>query len=86
MKVIKKTADYLITQRKDKRYAVKDSNKKPVNGDEKIRILVQEGLIEVKVKAPEPEPEVAEAVEEAAAEESAAAADAEPEGEEAPAE
>ncbi|MEM7691805.1 MAG: hypothetical protein AAF194_05085 [Pseudomonadota bacterium] len=47
MKLVKKTSDYSIYQRGDERYAVKGSDKKPVNGDEKVRILVSEGLITV---------------------------------------
>ena len=51
MKVIKKTESYTIYQRGDERYAVKDANKKPVNGDEKVRILVEEGLLKVALPA-----------------------------------
>ena len=47
MKLVKKTAEYTIYQRSDDRYAVKDANKKPVNGDEKVRILLAEELIKV---------------------------------------
>ncbi len=63
MKLIKKTDDYSIYQRGDDRYAVKDAGKKPVNGDDKVRILLAEGLIKVAepAAAPEPEPEAAEA-------------------------
>ncbi len=72
MKVVKKTDEYTIFLRGDERYAIKDAKKQPVNGDDKVRILVAEGLLKVAVPA-EPEPEVAEdAGEEAAAEEEAA--------------
>lgn len=64
MKLVKKTAEYSIYKRSDERYAVKDANKQPVNGDEKVKILVAEGLIKVSVPA---EP-VAEEAEEAAVE------------------
>ena len=77
MKLIKKSGEYSIYQRGDDRYAVKDADKKPVNGEEKVRILLAEGLI----KVAEPS---APAEEEAAAEEATeeASADAgEPEGE-----
>jgi len=79
MKLIKKTAEYRIYQRRDERYAVENADRKPVNGDEKVAILLAEGLITAPaVKQPEPEaPEATE--EEAAAEEGA-------EAEEAPAE
>lgn len=79
MKLIKKTDEYSIYQRGDERYAVKDAGKKPVNGDDKVRILLAEGLITVAepAAAPEPaeEPAEAEASEEAA--EGAAEADSE---------
>ena len=69
MKLVKKTADYSIYQRGDERYAVKNAAKQPVNGEEKVKILLAEGLIKVtEPAAPEPEA-VEEATEEAAAEE-----------------
>ena len=67
MKLVKKTAEYSIYLRGDERYAVKDANKKAVNGDEKVRILLEEEL----VKAPPVAQPVAE--EEPAAEAEAAA-------------
>ena len=83
MKLIKKTAEYSIYQRGDERYAVKDADKKPVNGDEKVRILLAEGLIKVTEPSAPAEPEAAE--EETAEAETAdaeeAPADAEGEGE-----
>ncbi|MDA9919978.1 hypothetical protein N9D87_00755 [bacterium] len=85
MKLVRKTADYKIFLRGDNRYAVQDASGKPVNGEEKVNILIAEDL--VKVTAPqEVEPEV---VEEAPAEEPAveeAPAAEEPAVEEAPAE
>lgn len=81
MKLVKKTDDYSIFQRGDERYAVKDAAKKPVNGDEKVRILLEEGLIKVA------EPAAVEAVveeapaEEAPAEEAEVEAAAEEDGE-----
>ena len=71
MKLIKKTAEYSIYQRGDERYAVKDAERKPVNGDEKVRILLAEGLIKVaepKAPAEEPAEEAAEEAAEAPAE------------------
>ena len=77
MKVVKKTADYTIYQRGDERYAVQDANKRQVNGDEKVRILVEEGLLTVAVPAaPEPEVEAEAPAEEAAPAEVAAAEEA----------
>ena len=58
MKLIKKTAEYKILMRGDDRYAVQDASGKPVNGEEKVRILVEEDLI--KVTLPSPKEEVAE--------------------------
>jgi hypothetical protein len=65
MKLVKKTAEYTIYKRGDDRYAVEDARKNPVNGDDKVRILVAEELLKVAVPA-------APAVEEPAAEEPAA--------------
>jgi hypothetical protein len=81
MKLIKKTDEYRIYQRRDERYAVENAERKPVNGEEKVAILLAEGLITAPApKQPEPEePEAAE--EEASADEGAEAA-----AEEAPAE
>lgn len=68
MKVVKKTDDYTILQRRDNRYAVVDNNKKPVNGEDKVKILVAEELLKVTLPAPKEEEAPAE---EAAAEETA---------------
>lgn len=68
MQQIKKTADYTIFQKTSGRYAVKGrKSKKMINGDEKLKILVDEQL----VKLPDPkaapvEPEVESTGEEAA--------------------
>ncbi|MDG1032622.1 MAG: hypothetical protein P8O92_00135 [Luminiphilus sp.] len=90
MKLVRKTADYKIFLRGDNRYAVQDASGKPVNGEEKVNILIAEDL--VKVTAPqEVEPEVVEEApaEEPAVEEAPAEAEApaeEPAEAEAPAE
>lgn len=91
MKLVRKTAEYKIFLRGDNRYAVQNANGKPVNGEEKVKILIAEELI--KVTAPtETAPDVEETVEEVAAEaaeEVAAEEEApteEPAEEEAPAE
>ena len=73
MKLIKKSADYKIFIRGDDRYAVQDSNGRSVNGEEKVRILVEEELIKVAVpSAPAAVADEVEAVTEEAAEEPAA--------------
>jgi hypothetical protein len=84
MKLVKKTDEYSIYQRGDGRYAVKDSNKRPVNGDEKVRILLAEDLIKVTAPAAPEEPaeEPAEEAAEEAAEESAEEASEEESGDE----
>ena len=51
MKLVKKTAEYSIYQRSDNRYAVQDGKKKPINGEEKVRILVAEELIKAALPA-----------------------------------
>ena len=91
MKLVRKTAEFKIFLRGDNRYAVQNANGKPVNGEEKVKILIAEELI--KVTAPtETAPGVEETVEEVAAEaaeEVAAEEEApteEPAEEEAPAE
>lgn len=69
MKLIKRTAEYKIFMRGDERFAVQDSNGKPVNGEEKVRILVEEELIKVTVPAPKEEaPEAAVAASDEAVE------------------
>ena len=82
MTLVKKTVNYKIYLRGDKRYAVQDSSGKPVNGEEKVRILIEEDLIKVAVPTEAPAEEAV--VEEAPAEE--AAGGEEPAEEEAPAE
>ena len=67
MKVVKKTDEYAILKRRDDRFAVIDSNKRPINGEEKAKILLAEGLIKI------PEPKAAPVEEEAPAEETAEA-------------
>ncbi len=59
MKLVKKTDEYSIYLRSDNRYAVRDANKNPVNGDDKVRILVAEDLIKAAMPA-EPQPEAEE--------------------------
>ena len=83
MKLIKKSADYKIFVRGDDRYAVQDSNGRSVNGEEKVRILVEEELIKVAVpSAPAVVADEVEAVAEEAAEEPAAEAAEQVESEE----
>ena len=85
MKLVKKTAEYSIFQRGDNRYAVQDAKKMAVNGEQKVQILVAEGLLKVAVPAKSEEPAEAAAAPEASAEAEAAEEEA-PVAEEAPAE
>ena len=57
MKLIRKVGEYKIFMRGDDRYAIQDANGKPVNGEEKVRILVKEDLIKVTVPSPKEAPE-----------------------------
>ncbi len=68
MKVIKKTAEYTVSQKRSGRYAVTAADGSAINAEEKTKILLAEELIKLtEPKAPEPKAEEAPA-EEAAAE------------------
>lgn len=63
MKTVKKTAEYTIFIRNDKRHAILSSANKWINGEDKVAILQKEELLKA------PAPKAAEpAAEEAAAE------------------
>jgi hypothetical protein len=64
MNLIKKTSEYKIFKRGDERFAVQDASGKPVNGEEKVNILLAEELIKVSLPGTAP-------VEEAPADEEA---------------
>ena len=88
MKLVTRTDDYTIYQRRDSRYAVQGANKAPISGDEKVAILLKHELVKApEVKQPAPEPEEAQEAEaaEEATEAEAPAEDAEDATEEAPA-
>ena len=68
LKVAKKTAEYAILKRVDGRYAVKSVNNKFINGDDKVTVLIAEGLR----SAPAPKSDEPAAEEAASAEASAA--------------
>ncbi|MGV6807187.1 MAG: hypothetical protein ACWA5K_04725 [bacterium] len=72
MKVVKKTAEYTIYEKRSGRHAVKGADKQWINGEEKAKILLAEDLIKLTAPAA-PEPEPVEEVEEAATEETAEA-------------
>ena len=75
MKVVVTNDEYTIYQRRDGRYAVEGADKKPINGDEKVTILLANELISVTPPAAPEEEAVPEAAEEAEA------AETEPEAE-----
>ena len=45
MKVLKKTDEYTIYQKRSGRYAVEDAFKKIINGIDKVNVLVEAGII-----------------------------------------
>ena len=85
MRVVVTNDEYTICRRRDGRYAVEDADKRPINGDEKITILLANELISVTPRAA-PKEEAAPEEEEAAETEAEAAeaGDAKPMAEEAP--
>ena len=85
VEVVKRTKEYTIYQKPSKRYAVRNAERKWVNGDEKVKILVTEKLLD-KSCLPSEKPAEEEVVEEAPAEEAAAKETSEEASEEAPAE
>jgi hypothetical protein len=76
MEIVKTTEEYQIIKKRSGRYGVRRTNRQWITGDEKVKILVEEGLIKAAAPQPEPEPEAAaEAPEAAEPEPSEAAAD-----------
>jgi hypothetical protein len=67
MKQVKKTPDHQIYQKRSGRYAVKDRTKRWIHGDDKVKVLLEAGLISMTAKKPaEPEAEAQTPVEETA--------------------
>ena len=86
MKVVKRTADYTVYQKRSERYADQGKDKAWINGDDKAKILLEEGLIKVVLPKPpepepEPEPEAEGSTDEAAADDEPAAEEDKPEAE-----
>lgn len=75
MKKLKKTDQYSIFQKRSGRYAVRGKNKQWIHGEDKTKLLLAEGLIQV----PEPKPT-------APPEEAPEAAEVQSESDDAPAE
>ncbi|MDZ7671009.1 MAG: hypothetical protein U5Q16_16885 [Gammaproteobacteria bacterium] len=75
MQVVTRTDEYTIYKKRNQRYAVRNKDKQWVRGDDKVAILLSQGLIQAPApKAPE-EPEPAEEAAEAPAAEAAEADD-----------
>lgn len=81
METVKTTENYTIYKKRSGRFAVKGTNRKYINGEEKAKILAEAGLITLSKAAEKPAEEAP--AEEVAAEETA---EASAEGEEAQAE
>ncbi len=71
MKVVKKSSEYTVYQKRSGRYAVAAKGGKLVNGEEKVAVLLDLGLIKLTAPAVVEEA-VEEVAEEAAAEEAPA--------------
>ena len=57
MKVVKKTDEYRVLQKRSGRYAIRTVMGEWVNGSEKIKILIEAGLIKAALpRAPEEDP------------------------------
>jgi len=54
--VVKKTDTFVILKKRSGRYAVKGANRKWVTGEEKIKILMAEGLLKAPAKKKAPAP------------------------------
>lgn len=56
MEIVKKTEEYQIIKKRSGRYGVRAANRKWITGDEKVKILVAEGLLKASEPKKEPEP------------------------------
>jgi hypothetical protein len=68
MKVQKKTSEYTVFARNDGRYAVKGKGQGFLHGEEKVKVLLAEGLIKQSVPNPDKAAAEAEPAGDAAAE------------------
>lgn len=76
MKTVKQAAEYTVLERRDGRYAVRGKDKKWINGEAKVEILVKEGFLKKEKPKAKPKPEAEAASAEEAAAEAAATGDA----------
>jgi hypothetical protein len=70
MEVVKQTDEYTVIKKRSGRFGVKNSAGKWINGEDKVKILIAEGLIKAASSAEKPAEAASEEapVEEAAAE------------------
>jgi hypothetical protein len=73
MEIVKETEEYQIVKKRSGRYGIRKRDRSWVTGDEKVKILVSEGLIKLTEPTKEPEPEETPAEGEEAAEAAEAA-------------
>ena len=57
MEIVKTTEEYQIIKKRSGRYGVRRTDRKWVSGDEKVKILVAEGLLKAATPKAEAEPE-----------------------------
>ena len=75
MEIVKETEEYQIIKKRSGRYGVRGANRKWISGDEKVKILIAEGILKAPEPKPEPEPEGAAAADTDAAADAEAGAD-----------
>lgn len=79
MEIIKRTGEYTIVKKRNGRYGVQGKSRQWINADEKVKILMEAGLIKAPEPKPaEPEPEAAAETEAEASEEAPADAEEKP--------
>jgi hypothetical protein len=57
MEIVKQTEEYQIIKKRNGRYGVRRTDRKWASGEEKVQILIAEGLRKAPAPKPEPEPE-----------------------------
>ena len=61
MEIVKETEEYQIVKKRSGRYGIRKRDRSWVTGEDKVKILVAEGLIKLTEPTKEPEPEEAPA-------------------------
>jgi hypothetical protein len=54
MEVVKQTDEYTVIKKRSGRFGVKNSAGKWINGEDKVKILIAEGLIKASTQAEKP--------------------------------